>query len=112
MYKRQQRIAIARALVIQPKLIIFDEAVSALDVSIRSQILKLISDLTERYGLSYLFISHDLTVIKNITENCLVMKNGKIVERGKTKQILRDPKNEYTLSLINAAPKFPNFLHA
>ena len=109
---QRQRIAIARALVIKPKLIIFDEAVSALDVSIRSQILKLISDLTERYGLSYLFISHDLTVIENITENCLVMKNGKIVERGQTKHILRDPKNEYTLSLINAAPKFPNFLHA
>ena len=109
---QRQRIAIARALVIKPKLIIFDEAVSALDVSIRSQILKLIADLTERYGLSYLFISHDLTVIENITENCLVMKNGKIVERGQTKHILRDPKNEYTLSLINAAPKFPNFLHA
>ena len=109
---QRQRIAIARALVIKPKLIIFDEAVSALDVSIKSQILKLISDLTERYGLSYLFISHDLTVIENITENCLVMKNGKIVERGQTKHILRDPKNEYTLSLINAAPKFPNFLHA
>ena len=88
------------------------EAVSALDVSIKNQILKLISDLAERHNLSYLFISHDLKVIENITEKCLVMKSGKIVERGPTKQILCDPKNEYTLSLINAAPKFPDFLHA
>ena len=109
---QRQRIAIARALVTKPKLVIFDEAVSALDVSIKSQILKLISDLTERHNLSYLFISHDLKVIENITEKCLVMKSGKIVERGPTKQILCDPKNEYTLSLINAAPKFPDFLHA
>ena len=94
------------------KLIIFDEAVSALDLSIRNQILKLISDLTERHGLSYLFISHDLTVIENITEKCLVMKNGKIVEQGQTKQILNDPRNEYTHSLIDAAPKFPEFGHA
>ena len=109
---QRQRIAISRALVTKPKLIIFDEAVSALDVSIKNQILKLISDLTERHNLSYLFISHDLKVIENITEKCLVMKSGKIVERGPTKQILCDPKNEYTLSLINAAPKFPDFLHA
>ena len=106
---QRQRIAIARALIIKPKLVIFDEAVSALDVTVRAQILDLIAKLAAEYGLSYLFISHDLSVIRSITDRCLVMKDGKIIEQGSTKKILEQPQNAYTQTLINAAPKLPNF---
>jgi peptide/nickel transport system ATP-binding protein len=106
---QRQRIAIARALIIKPKLVIFDEAVSALDVTVRAQILDLIAELAAEYGLSYLFISHDLSVIRSITDRCLVMKDGKIIEQGSTKKILEQPQNAYTQTLINAAPKLPNF---
>ena len=104
---QRQRIAIARALIIRPKLVIFDEAVSALDVTVRAQILDLIAKLTTSYGLSYLFISHDLTVVRSITDRCLVMKGGEIVEAGRTKDIMENPAHEYTKKLINAAPKLP-----
>ena len=106
---QRQRIAIARALIIKPKLVIFDEAVSALDVTIRAQILDLIAELASEYGLSYLFISHDLSVIRSITDRCLVMKNGKIIEEGSTKKVLEQPQNAYTQTLISAAPKLPTF---
>ena len=106
---QRQRIAIARALIIKPKLVIFDEAVSALDVTVRAQILDLIAELAAEYGLSYLFISHDLSVIRSITDRCLVMKDGKIIEEGSTKKVLEQPQNAYTQTLINAAPKLPNF---
>jgi peptide/nickel transport system ATP-binding protein len=106
---QRQRIAIARALIIKPKLIIFDEAVSALDVTVRAQILDLIAGLATEYGLTYLFISHDLSVIRSITDRCLVMKNGKIVEQGLTKKVLEEPQNTYTKKLIDAVPKLPNF---
>ena len=106
---QRQRIAIARALIIKPKLVIFDEAVSALDVTVRAQILDLIAELAAEYGLSYLFISHDLSVIRSITDRCLVMKDGEIIEQGSTKKILEQPQNAYTQTLINAAPKLPNF---
>jgi len=104
---QRQRIAIARALVIRPKLIVLDEAVSSLDVSIRARILDLLVALQIRYGLSYLFISHDLTVIRAVTDRILVMKEGRIVESGETESVLASPSHPYTRQLIESAPTIP-----
>ncbi len=101
---QRQRIAIARALVLQPRLIICDESVSALDVSVQAQVLNLLRDLQEEFGLTYIFISHDLAVIKHISDRMLVMNKGEIIERGYPDAIYNNPQNEYTRRLIAAIP--------
>jgi len=101
---QRQRIAIARALITNPSIIALDEAVSALDVSIRAQVLDLLADLSDRLGLSYLFVTHDLTVVRAITDRLMVMQAGRIVEAGATEAVFADPQHAYTRSLLAATP--------
>jgi len=100
---QRQRIAIARAMILKPKLVVLDEPTSALDMTVQSQIVDLLRDLQKRYDLAYLFISHDLKVVRALSHKVMVMKQGDVVEAGTTQQIFENPQTEYTRELITAA---------
>ncbi|HIA35289.1 MAG TPA: ABC transporter ATP-binding protein [Flavobacteriales bacterium] len=102
---QRQRICIARAITLNPKLIICDESVSALDVSIQAQVLNLLNELRENYGFTYIFISHDLSVVKFMSDRIIVMKEGKIMEIGDADDVYKNPRTDYTKMLIDAIPK-------
>jgi oligopeptide transport system ATP-binding protein len=101
---QRQRIGIARALALKPKLVICDEPVSALDVSIQAQIVNLLDDLQDELGLAYLFVAHDIGVVRHIADRIAVMNEGKIVEQGSADQVCEQPKHEYTKKLLAAVP--------
>ena len=102
---QRQRVCIARALILQPELVVCDESVSALDVSVQAQVLNLLNDLKEHYGFTYLFITHDLSVVHYMADRIMVMQKGKIVERGTPDDLFNNPQTDYTRTLIDAIPR-------
>ena len=102
---QRQRIGIARTIALQPKLIVCDESVSALDISVQAQVLNLLNELKENFGFTYIFISHDLAVVKYMSDQVLVMNKGKIEEMNEADALYEHPQKDYTKKLIEAIPK-------
>ena len=101
---QRQRVVIARAIAVEPKVLICDESVAALDISVQAQVLNLLNDLKQDLGLSYLFISHDLARVKYMSDRIMVMQEGRLIELQEADELYKNPKNDYTKKLIDAIP--------